>query len=175
MSPGQIAAYLIGCAVVIVGAYAATYYLAAGSKKLQKGRMIRVLDHFSVSKDKSLLIVGVLGKIYLVALSLNSAVLLDTLDPEEVGEFLEKNPQQQNPAVKNVSGALSFLGKKLSGEKSSPPKPKKRPGDSLGQDVDVPFDEYMSKDDLDLVYALMNNRKLRSRGKNSSPGEDFFE
>jgi flagellar biogenesis protein FliO len=81
MTAPQVLTFIIGCIVVISGAYFATYLVARGSQKVYRGRLIQVLDRFSLAKDKSLVLVAVYDKIYLVAFAAGNVTLLDNIDP----------------------------------------------------------------------------------------------
>lgn len=82
MPVAQVITFIIGSALVIFGAYFVTYIVARGSQKVNRGRIIEVLDRFSLSKDKTLLLIAIYDKIYLVAFSGSGVTLLDNIDPK---------------------------------------------------------------------------------------------
>ncbi|MCL1816614.1 MAG: flagellar biosynthetic protein FliO [Clostridiales bacterium] len=96
MRPAQIVTFIIGCVVIIFGAYFATYLLAKGSQKAYRGRLIQVLDRFSLAKDKSLVLLAVYDKIYLVAFAAGSVTLLDNIDPQLAAAFSGQAAKPQN-------------------------------------------------------------------------------
>lgn len=87
MPPTQIITFVIGSIVVIFGAYLTTYLVARGSQRVYKGRAIQVLDRFSLSKDKSLMLIAVYDRIYLVAFAAGSVTLLDNIEPQTAAAF----------------------------------------------------------------------------------------
>lgn len=84
MQPLQVAFFIIGMIVIIVGAYYVTYYIGVKSSGMGrirlKGRNIGLIDRFSISKDKSFCLVEVAGKVYLIGVTNQSMTLIDTLD-----------------------------------------------------------------------------------------------
>jgi flagellar biogenesis protein FliO len=84
MSATQIITFIAGSIAVILGAYFATYLVARGSQRIYRGRLIQVLDRFSLAKDKSLILIAVCDKIYLLAFSAGCVTLLDNIDPETI-------------------------------------------------------------------------------------------
>lgn len=108
MPAPQVITFIIGSAVVIFGAYFVTYLLARGSQKVYRGRVIQVLDRFSLAKDKSLMLIAVYDKIYLVAFSGGNVTLLDNIDPETAAALAagsqnqEINPKQPGDLVSTL-------------------------------------------------------------------------
>ncbi|MCL1975538.1 MAG: flagellar biosynthetic protein FliO [Firmicutes bacterium] len=118
MPATQIVAFIIGSIVVIVGAYFATYLVARGSQKVYRGRLIQVLDRFSLAKDKSLLLIAVYNKIYLVAFAAGSVTLLDNIDPEAVAALTAQANQPEEtrkPAENFVALFLAQLRRYIPG------------------------------------------------------------
>jgi flagellar biogenesis protein FliO len=102
MTPTQIITFIVGCAVVIFGAYFATYLVARGSQRVYRGRLIQVLDRFSLAKDKSLVLVAVYDKIYLLAFAAGNVTLLDNIDPATAAalsaDYLKPEDKPARPA-----------------------------------------------------------------------------
>ena len=87
MQTMQVAVSIIGIILVIVAAYYVTYFIGVkssgvGRRGRNRNRNIRMLDRFSISKDKSFCIVEIAGKVYVVGVTNQSMSLLDTLDAE---------------------------------------------------------------------------------------------
>jgi flagellar biogenesis protein FliO len=114
MSPGQAAWYIIGTAAIIAIAYFVTVLLGTHSARRAAARNIRLRDRFALSKDKYFCLVEVKDKVYFVAMTNQSATLLDTL---ESGAF--EDEQTYSP-FKNVftqagnGGIPQWLAAKLS-------------------------------------------------------------
>ena len=119
MPPLQVAGSLIGIIIVLVGAYFATYYIglkASGqqrrkSKSRSKSRSIKLLERFSISKDKSFCIVEIAGKVYVVGVANLSMTLLDTLDAADFYEATECNDEA--PSRNAAQGGGPFSGRFL--------------------------------------------------------------
>ena len=89
MPPVQVFTFIIAITIVIFGAYFVTVMVARGPHKIHHGgrASIKVLDHFSLAKDKSLVLVAVYDKIYLVAYAAGSIALLDNIDPQTAAAY----------------------------------------------------------------------------------------
>jgi len=92
----QIITFIIGSIVVIFGAYFFTSLVAKGSQKIYRGRLIQVLDRFSLAKDKSLVLIAVYDKIYLLAFSTGCVALLDNIDPETAAALTADSPRSED-------------------------------------------------------------------------------
>ena len=118
MPPFQIAIFIAGSVVIIVGAYYVTYYVGVKASGLSRGRNrnINLLDRFAISKDKSFCIVEIAGKVYIIGVTNQSMTLLDTLDAEafargasEVGGAASWAAAPGAPFGVMMKGLKSFL------------------------------------------------------------------
>ena len=99
MPPQQVVTSFIGIIVVLIAAYYATYYIGqkasgksrGGGKGKSRGRHIKLVERFAVSKDKSFCIVEIAGKVYIIGMSNQSMTLLDTLEASELAKFAEES------------------------------------------------------------------------------------
>jgi len=84
MPPTQVITFIIGTAVILIGAYYVTYFIgikASGQRRTNiRNRHINLLDRFAISRDKAFCIVEIAGKVYVVGVTNNEMTLLDTLD-----------------------------------------------------------------------------------------------
>ena len=99
MTADRIILFIFVSVLVIVCAYYATYFLAAKTGKTKAGRSIKLRDRFAVTKDKSICLIEVKGKIYLIAMTNQNVTLLDTLDLE-VFEPVESEQRRKAEAPK---------------------------------------------------------------------------
>lgn len=130
MSATQVFTFIVGSALVIFGAYFVTYLLARGSQKVYRGRIIQVLDRFSLSKDKYLILIAVYDKIYLVAFSGGNVTLLDNIAPEAAAAFAansqdmhDKPRQPGDLAAMLISRLRRHSAKKTASAEPGPPFP----------------------------------------------------
>jgi len=107
MPAPQAITFILGSIVVIFGAYFATCMVARGSQKVYRGRLIQVLDRFSLAKDKSLMLIAVYDKIYLVAFAAGNVTLLDNIDPETAAAFAAESMKQEDRL--GQAGSLAML------------------------------------------------------------------
>lgn len=172
----QIITFIIGSVVVIFGAYFTTYLVANGSKKVYKGRAIQVLDRFSLTKDKYIVVLAVYDKVYLVAFSAGAITLLDNLDPALVKEMAEKNTAAPFSGAQGLAAAINRLIRK------SPLK--KAPS----TETNIPFELYLqqdqaengtasaeNRDNLNIVYAMMKNRQGKEDQRDAFADNAYFE
>ncbi|NLO47732.1 MAG: flagellar biosynthetic protein FliO [Clostridiales bacterium] len=82
MTADRIILFIFVSVLIIVCAYYATYFLAAKTGKTKAGRSIKLRDRFAVTKDKSICLIEVKDKIYLIAMTNQNVTLLDTLELE---------------------------------------------------------------------------------------------
>lgn len=108
MPATQVIVFIIGSIIVICGAYFATYLVARGSQKIYRGRLIQVLDRFSLAKDKSLALIAVYDKIYLVAFTAGSVTLLDNIDPKTAAALTAQPPQLEDK-LRQPESFITFL------------------------------------------------------------------
>jgi flagellar biogenesis protein FliO len=113
MSPGQAVWFVVGTAAIIAIAYFVTVFLGTHSARLRATRNIKLRDRFALSKDKSFCLVEVKDKVYFIAVTSQSATLLDTLESEA---FVEEQPYAP---LKNIftqtanSGIPQWIAAKL--------------------------------------------------------------
>ncbi len=81
---GSIFGLLAMLALVLVAAWLTTRFVATRGRGLAKGRFIQVKEHFYISKDKSVLLLEVGGKYFLVGATNQSMQLLGTLEKGEL-------------------------------------------------------------------------------------------
>lgn len=82
---GRIILFMLASVLVIAGAYCSTYFLASRTGKIGSGRSgrIKLIDRFSLSKDKGIYLIGIKDKVYVVAMTGQNATLLEKLDITE--------------------------------------------------------------------------------------------
>jgi len=81
MPPTKIVISIISCVAVIGGAYIATYYIGALSRKTRGAqRRIRIIDKCSLSKDKTLVVAETGGRAFFIAFSRQNAAILGEFD-----------------------------------------------------------------------------------------------
>ncbi len=163
MNPDRIILFIIVSVLIIACAYYATYFLAARTGKTKAGRLIKLRDRFAVTKDKSIYLIEVKEKVYLIAMTNQNVTLLDTLDLEEfepaASEQREKTAapkfEPQGMIQKGLWSAFSAL--KNGAELRTRNKTEKSRPVSPGSE----------NDGLDLVY-----RKIQSRRAKFGSAED---
>jgi len=134
MSGAQIFTFIIGSIVVISGAYFVTFLVARGSQRVYRGRLIQVLDRFSLAKDKSLMLIAVYDQIYLVAFAAGSVTLLDNIAPETAAAFATSSPQPQD-GLRQAGNMAALL---LSRLRRRPPQ--------QGADMTFPYEDYLPEE-----------------------------
>ncbi|NLT57747.1 MAG: FliO/MopB family protein [Clostridiales bacterium] len=120
MTAFEVARGLIGIVAVIALAYGATWYVASRSQRLQPGRMIRILDRFSLSRDKAFYLLEVCGKLYLVAVTNQSVTLLDRPDPADVAAMVKSEARPGGLAAMATRG-FSAVFRGAGAEEPVPP------------------------------------------------------
>lgn len=153
MSSGQIILYLLGSVIIIAGAYYATYFLAKKTGKMKSGGTIRLVESFSLSKDKSIYLVGVKDKAYLIALTGQNVTLLDKIDIAELetasviqkGKPTSSQYKPQGVVQKMLWSAFMSIKNRSSNK-------------SCDYEVSESEREISGEDKLDLVYNKMRNR-----------------
>ena len=130
----RLALSIVGIVVVIAGAYYATYFvgLKASGQSLGRfrsgNRSIKILERFSISKDKCFCVVEIAGRVYIVGVTNQSMTLLDTLDAEEFAEDTEKsgyretwNPTAGGPFGGKLTNRLaSFMAQRMGKTQNMP-------------------------------------------------------
>jgi flagellar protein FliO/FliZ len=85
-------------ALVLLLAWLSTRVVGTRMGGYARGRMIRVLEHVPAGRDRTLLLVEMGGKVYLIGATADRINLLDAIsDPEAVARLLEQAPADQNP------------------------------------------------------------------------------
>lgn len=199
MSPGQVALFIIGSIVIIVGAYYTTYFLSTKNSKLRSGKTIQLRDRFSLSKDKSFCLVDVKGKTYFLAVTNQGVSVIDTFD---VAEFLADEGGEARQAgaydvvKKGLAGGFAALKNSWSLYRSNPaekkPNKSKPAGTEDAADINdsdgvYAFDEGVFYDDepvsipsrqneikedsLDVVLRKMEKRRVSGSAKDADPRE----
>ncbi|MDR1299445.1 MAG: flagellar biosynthetic protein FliO [Oscillospiraceae bacterium] len=85
--------FIVGFAAIIAAAYFVTYFLGARTFRLKQTREIKIIDRFALSKDKALYLAQVKGNVYFIAMTHQSAALLDKFDG---GEFADSAPKRMS-------------------------------------------------------------------------------
>jgi flagellar biogenesis protein FliO len=98
---------IIVIVAVIAGAYYVTYFLGSRAARVQSAREIKILDRFSLSKDKAFYLVQVKGKVYFIAMAHQSAALIDTFDGSEF--------ESETPKRMSFKEALAFSSSSIRG------------------------------------------------------------
>ena len=84
MSPLKVSLSLAGIVLIIIACYYVTYYIGAKASGQTRGRLrnkyINLIDRFSFARDKSFCIVEIAEKVYIIGVTNQTMVLLDTLD-----------------------------------------------------------------------------------------------
>jgi len=121
MGGTQLVGSIIGVLAILFLAYYVTYYIgikASGRTKIRGiGRNVRVLERFSISKDKSFCLIEINGTVYVIGITNSSMTVIDTMPLESIEESMAANEGQAFPlgvpggalGQKFVSGMASFL------------------------------------------------------------------
>ncbi|NLL39975.1 MAG: FliO/MopB family protein [Clostridiales bacterium] len=106
---GRIAVFILASVLVIAGAYYSTYFLATKTGKMRSGRsgrMIKLIDRFSLSKDKSIYLIGIKDKVYFVVITGQSATLLEKFDIAELETASVSGKSDSAPSRYEPQGML---------------------------------------------------------------------
>jgi flagellar biogenesis protein FliO len=93
MNAADVFVFIVGFAAIIAAAYFVTYFFGSRAFRVRQAREIKIIDRFSLSKDKSLYLAQVKGRVYFIAMTHQSAALLDKF---EAGEFEDSRPQRMS-------------------------------------------------------------------------------
>ena len=170
-SPWQIVFALLVLAVVVVLAYYSIYFLATKTTLQRQTQGIRVVDRFSLSRDKTICLIEAVGNVYLVAITNQGVTLLDILDKEayeaagqeaaqKPGDFLQKGFAKGVLAFKNHSFGQT-IAKQNDIEQEKGTKSDFAPGLQMVQE----------EDDLDVVFRKIQAR----RAAKSAPASPIRE
>jgi len=95
MSPERVIIFIIGTLIVLLAAYYVTYFIgmkASGKTRAGlKNRNIKILDRYSVARDKQFYIIEIASKIYVLGITNQGMTVLDTFEAEEFAELIRKN------------------------------------------------------------------------------------
>ncbi|MDR2590348.1 MAG: flagellar biosynthetic protein FliO [Oscillospiraceae bacterium] len=96
LSPGQVILFIICTVIVLFGAYYVTYYIGTkmagqNSRAGIRNRNITLLDRYAVARDKSLCVVEIAGKVYIVGVTNHNMTLLDTIDAANFAKSIKEN------------------------------------------------------------------------------------
>ena len=100
MQAGQVVSLIIVVAFIFGAFYVRHYILRkmSGHGSIRaKNKNIAVLDSFAISRDKSFVLVEVAGKVYVVAMTNQSATLLDTLDSAVLAQAAAESRDASTP------------------------------------------------------------------------------
>lgn len=172
---GQIVVFILASVLVIAGAYYSTYFLATKTGKMRSGRsgrMIKLIDKFSLSKDKSIYLIGVKDKVYIVAMTGQNATLLEKLDITELetasvsekAKTASTRYEPQGMVQKGLWNAFSAI-------KGNMPKKDKHAiyKESEKKQTGQPRQAAGEVDNLDLVY-----KKIQSRLSNTDMSDQEY-
>ena len=115
MQAGQVVSLVIVVAFIFGAFYLRHYILRRMSGHGSVGarnKNIAIVDRFAISRDKSFVLVEIAGKVYVVAMTNQSATLLDTLDAAAFSEAAAASRERNTPA-KNVVIAKGPKGNSL--------------------------------------------------------------
>ena len=159
---------IIGLAAIIVAAYYVTYFIASrGARVVNRGasgRAIRILESFSLSKDKGIYSIEVSGRVYIVAMSQGAITVLDSMEKDEyeapaagAGVAAEREP---------IGTGFKSLFKRLGNAA------KKTPQVDYEELVNthISASKQLSDDDIDQVY-----RKIQSRRQKTGQAEPLTQ
>jgi len=83
----QVIIFIIGTIIVLLGAYYVTYFIgmkATGQTRAGlKNRNIKIIDRYSIARDKQFCIIEIAGKVYVMGVTNHGMTLLDIYDAEE--------------------------------------------------------------------------------------------
>ena len=173
----DVALFVLGTVAVVFAAYYTTYFIASRSQNMAQGRMIRVVDRFSLARDKTVCLLEVCGKVYLVVFSGQGVTLLDTPDPEIVAAMAESGTLQGGFAnLKSSFAAMRAAKKAGPAPEETLEQSLKKAGlmhrnYDLGEDEMDDYDDYNraeqplaleEEDGLDEVYRRMLERRAKA-------------
>lgn len=188
----QIVLFVLGTVAIVFAAYYTTYFIASRSRNMAQGRMIRVIDRYSLARDKTVCLLEVCGKVYLVVLSGQGATLIDTPDPEAVAAVAESSTLQGGFATlkSSLQNVQSMRSARRAGEalEETLEQSLKKAGlmhrnydlgeddfdddfDDFGDDAQDPQPTLQEEDGLDEVYRRMLERRAKSVADPLEKGE----
>lgn len=164
MINGQIIIFILASVLVIAGAYYSTYFLASKTGKMRpgrSGRMIKLLERFSLSKDKSICLIEVKDKVYLIAMTSQNATLLEKMDIKEfetasVSQNVKPTSSQYEPKGAIQKGLWSAYSAFKNGRQAKDSRGK---SSAAGQNKTGQSRQTSGEvDNLDLVYKKLQSR-----------------
>ena len=166
LRPEQFALLIIAAIVVIAGAYFTTYFISSRGTALQRGRLMRVHDRITVTKDNSFCVLEVGGTFYLVGMTPHNVTLLGTLEARTLDETV-MNLQTDLGFTAAGGGRFAqvvrdILNKNRTTETTDETS-------EAAETISVAVEE----DDLDLVYRKLQNRRAQIGDLGSDKQPDF--
>lgn len=156
---------LVAMAVVLAAAYYVTLIIGGRAGKMNsRTRLIKPLDTFTFSKDKSVSLVNINGKTYFLGIANNGITVLDKVDlPEELVEQIIA--EANTPIASVIKRSSGFFKKKAAkspgGKESRPPS-----GKNFADFIDEAREETAQPQDaLDELTQKLQNRGSMSKGE----------
>ena len=113
MQAGQVVSLIIVVAFIFGAFYARHYILRrmSGHGTVRaRNKSIAILDSFAISRDKSFVVLEIAGRVYIVAMTNQSATLLDALDAaafsKAAAESRDRNAQEKKPVKVPAGNSL---------------------------------------------------------------------
>jgi hypothetical protein len=160
MTPGQTIVSIIGCVVIILGAYFATYYIGKQSIQSASGRGMKLRDRMSVSRDKGFYTIEAGGKVYLVAMTSHSAALLDSYPAEE---FAADSAAGSSAALSAAPTLARLASNFVAAIKRGAPA---RNAGLSDLEKRITLQKAQEEDNIDRVFReIQQRRSARERGK----------
>jgi len=105
----QVIVFIVGMLIVLVGAYYVTHFIgmkATGQTRSSlKNRNIKIIDRYSIAKDKQFCIIEIAGTVYVMGVTNHGMTLLDTYDAKVFAELTEENKEEA------ISWNMTSVGK----------------------------------------------------------------
>lgn len=109
---------LLGVVAIVVAAYWVTYFVAKKSSSRNiRGKAIRIIDGYALTKDNAVYIIEAAGKMYLIAMTPGGASLIDELDPDSVADVIMDAPDS-SISFDKFKESFSAVAKEKFGVKS---------------------------------------------------------
>ncbi len=109
----QVFSYLGIVILVLILAYLSTKFLTRLNFSKMQNRNIKLLDKFFISSDKSIYLIKVEKKVYLLSSDKTGLRLLDTLNEEELPSYFSDENIDYNNKRKDYTNKLSSFAEKL--------------------------------------------------------------
>lgn len=114
------AVFLFG--LVLVLAWLSTRLVGYRMGAAMRGRMVRVLEQVPVGRDRSVVVLEVGGRLYLVGATAQQVTLIDAIDdPDTISRLLAQAQQPDTPLAAALGGSFrEVLDRIRGGGKSAP-------------------------------------------------------